>query len=673
MKMTRLYPLALGGLLLPAIANAQTSQQDESTLVVTASKQSSRSASANNVSSTVVSAPELSDAGVTASDKLPRVLPGLNIENSGSMLFSTASLRGVTSAQDFYNPAVTLYVDGVPQLSTNTIQALTDVQSVELLRGPQGTLYGKSAQGGIINIVTQQPDSTPRGYIEGGVSSRDSYRSKFNLTGPIQDGLLYGSVTLLRQVEDGDMINPATGSDDLGGTRASIGNVKLRLAPDEQPWEMGFSASRECTRATQDAYVSWNDIKSRKLSISDGLPDPYMRRCTDSQTLSGKYTTDDWVFNLISAWQQQHYSRTYPSGSLIVNMPQRWNQDVQELRAATLGDARTVDMVFGLYRQNTREKVNTAYDMPTGPYLSSTGYTTAETLAAYSDLTWHLTDRFDIGGGVRFSHDKASTQYHGNMLGNPFGDQGKINDDQVLGQLSAGYMLTDDWRVYTRVAQGYKPSGYNIVPTAGLDAKPFVAEKSINYELGTRYETADVTLQAATFYTHTKDMQLYSGPVGMQTLSNAGKADATGVELEAKWRFAPGWSWDINGNVIRSEFTNDSELYHGNRVPFVPRYGAGSSVNGVIDTRYGALMPRLAINLVGPHYFDGDNQLRQGTYATLDSSLGWQATERMNISVYVDNLFDRRYRTYGYMNGSSAVAQVNMGRTVGINTRIDFF
>ncbi len=673
MKMTRLYPLALGGLLLPAIANAQTSQQDESTLVVTASKQSSRSASANNVSSTVVSAPELSDAGVTASDKLPRVLPGLNIENSGNMLFSTISLRGVSSAQDFYNPAVTLYVDGVPQLSTNTIQALTDVQSVELLRGPQGTLYGKSAQGGIINIVTQQPDSTPRGYIEGGVSSRDSYRSKFNLSGPIQDGLLYGSVTLLRQVDDGDMINPATGSDDLGGTRASIGNVKLRLAPDDQPLEMGFAASRECTRATQDAYVGWNDIKGRKLSISDGSPDPYMRRCTDSQTLSGKYTTDDWVFNLISAWQQQHYSRTFPSGSLIVNMPQRWNQDVQELRAATLGDARTVDMVFGLYRQNTREKLNSAYDMPTMPYLSSTGYTTAETLAAYSDLTWHLTDRFDIGGGVRFSHDKSSTQYHGSMLGNPFGDQGKSNDDQVLGQLSAGYMLTDDWRVYTRVAQGYKPSGYNIVPTAGLDAKPFVAEKSINYELGTRYETADVTLQAATFYTHTKDMQLYSGPVGMQTLSNAGKADATGVELEAKWRFAPGWSWDINGNVIRSEFTNDSELYHGNRVPFVPRYGAGSSVNGVIDTRYGALMPRLAVNLVGPHYFDGDNQLRQGTYATLDSSLGWQATERMNISVYVDNLFDRRYRTYGYMNGSSAVAQVNMGRTVGINTRIDFF
>lgn len=83
----------------------------------------------------------------------------------------------------------------------------------------------------------------------------------------------------------------------------------------------------------------------------------------------------------------------------------------------------------------------------------------------------------------------------------------------------------------------------------------------------------------------------------------------------------PSWSWDINGNMIHSEFTNDSELYHGNRVPFVPRYGAGSSVNGVIDTRYGALMPRLAVNLVGPHYFDGDNQLRQGAYATSTAAL----------------------------------------------------
>ena len=671
MNIIRLYTWTLE-VLLSASVDAQISQQDDHRIVVTASKQSSRSASANNVSSTVVSAPELSAAAVTSSDKLVRVLPGLNIENSGSLIFSTVSLRGVSSAQDFYNPAVTLYVDGVPQLSTNTIQALTDVQSVELLRGPQGTLYGKSAQGGIINIVTQQPDSLPRGYIEGSVSSRDSYRSKLNLSGPIQEGLLYGSMTLLRQVDNGNMINPATGSTDLGGSRTSAGNVKLRLAPDDHPWEMSFSASRDCTRATQDTYVSWDDIKSRQLIIGNGAPDPSLRRCTDSQTLNGKYTTDNWAFNLISSWQQQHYSRTFPTGTLLVNLPQRWNQDVQELRAATYGEARPIDMVLGLYRQNTREKVNATYDM-LSMRMNNNGYTSAETLAAYSDLTWHLTDRFNIGGGVRYSHDKASTQYHGNMLNTPFGDSGKNHDHQVLSQLSTGYMLTDDWRVYTRIAQGYKPSGFNIVPSPRLDAKPFIAEQSINYEIGTGYASSSVQLQAATFHTHTRDMQLYSGPVGMQTLSNAGTSDASGVEFEAKWLFAPGWSWDLNGNVVRSKFTNSSALYSGNRVPFVPRYRAGSSLNGVIDTNYGALMTRLAVNLVGPHNFDGNNQLQQGTYATLDTQLGWQATEFMNISVYVDNLLDRRYHTFGYVSGNGALAQANIGRTIGINTRIDFF
>ena len=234
-------------------------------------------------------------------------------------------------------------------------------------------------------------------------------------------------MTLLRQVDNGNMINPATGSTDLGGSRTSAGNVKLRLAPDDHPWEMSFSASRDCTRATQDTYVSWNDIKSRQLIIGNGAPDPSLRRCTDSQTLNGKYTTDNWAFNLISSWQQQHYSRTFPTGTLLVNLPQRWNQDVQELRAATYGEARPIDMVLGLYRQNTREKVNATYDM-LSMRMNNNGYTSAETLAAYSDLTWHLTDRFNIGGGVRYSHDKASTQYHGNMLNTPFGDSGKNHD-----------------------------------------------------------------------------------------------------------------------------------------------------------------------------------------------------------------------------------------------------
>ena len=685
MQLSRLCLAILGGLLLnSAGAQAQTTPPDpqaatdkKNTIIVTATKQSPYSASAQNVSSAVVNAAQLRDANVTSTQQLSKVLPGLHIENSGILLYPNISLRGVSSAQDFYNSAVTMYVDGVPQLSTYTVQALTDVESVEMLRGPQGTLYGKSAQGGIVNIVTQQPDSTPRGYIESGINSRLGYHGKMNLSGPIQDGLLYGSATILRQVDRGNFRNASSGSDHLGGSKSNVGNIRLRLAPDDKPWETGLAITEECTHATQDTFLPYDKVKRRTLSLDPGSPDPRLRRCTHSQALTGKYTTDNWVINLVSAWQQQRYHELYPNSSLLINLhPERWNQDVQELRAATYGDGHTVDMVFGLYRQNTREKVNRTYDIFNAGmnYMNATSYTANKTMSAYGDLTWHLTDRFDLGGGLRVSHDKAKTNYSGTVMGSPYGAKNNNNDDQVLGQASAGYKLTDAWRVYSRIAQGYKPASFNYTPTIGsTSADPFSAEKSINYEVGSKYGGDTVQAQGAVFYTHTRNMQLYSGPSGMQTLDNAGSANAKGVELSASWQFTPGWSWDVNGTYTHSEFTGSTDRYKHNKVPFIPSYGASTSLNGYIDTRYGALMPRVGLNLVGAHYFDVDNNLRQGAYVTTDLRLGWQATERVNVGVYADNVFDRIYRTYGFTSGDSAYAQRNMGRTLGLDMRVDLF
>ncbi|MBF1995893.1 TonB-dependent siderophore receptor [Serratia symbiotica] len=670
MQLNRITKVMAVSLLLTQYASA--ADNNDETLIVSASKQSATAASSRNVSYAKADESALTDAHVTRTDQLSRVLPGLQMGNSGSLIFQSVSLRGISSAQDFYNPAVTFYVDGVPQLSTFAMQPLMDVESVEMLRGPQGTLYGKSAQGGIINIVTHQPDSPPRGSVEAGYASRDGYHTKFNASGPIQDGLLYGSVTLLREVDQGAMTNPDTGSDHLGGSRTNAGNVRLRLAPDNQPWEASVDITEECTHATQDTYVPFDKVKSRTLDISAGGGDPYLRRCTHSQALSGRYTTDNWIFSLVSAWQQQNYDRQFPYGFYSASLPERWNQNVQELRAATRGNE-TVDMVFGLYRQDTRESLDSSYSYGAIPLTATRSNNQAETLAAYSDLTWHVTSQFDLGAGLRFSHDRAETRYSGNALGTPWGDNNTTRDDQVLGQVSAGYQFTDAWRVYTRIAQGYKPAGFSITPTAGVAAEPYSAEKSINYEIGSRYEYNDLSLNGAVFYTHTKDMQLYSGPVGYQTLSNAGSADASGVELGARWNFTPGWAWEINGNYVHSEFSDDSVTYANKRVPFVPEFAGGTSIVGNIETAWGALMPRAGVNLTGPQYFDGDNTLKQGSYTTADLSLGWQATDRVTVTAYLNNMFDRRYRTYGFLNGTSAYAQVNNGRTAGLDVRVALF
>ncbi|MEI8633582.1 TonB-dependent receptor plug domain-containing protein [Vibrio sp. PP-XX7] len=155
-------------------------------MVVTAAKQSPYSASSTNVASTVVDQTQLEDARVTTIKELTRVLPGLTIEQSGSLLFPVISLRGISSAQDFYHPSVGVYVDGVPLLATDMLQTLDDIQSVQMLKGPQGTLYGQSAEGGIINIVTQKPDNETRAFVEGGYASRQSDHGKIHLSAPLQ-------------------------------------------------------------------------------------------------------------------------------------------------------------------------------------------------------------------------------------------------------------------------------------------------------------------------------------------------------------------------------------------------------------------------------------------------------------------------------------------------------
>lgn len=114
----------------------------------------------------------LRDAGVNDTLALARALPGLYTSYGANVMFPIITLLGMTSSQDFYNPALTVYVDGVPQLPVFAAQALAGVERVELLKGPQGTLYGKSALGGVLNVRTRTPGDAPYFSLRGTLSGR---------------------------------------------------------------------------------------------------------------------------------------------------------------------------------------------------------------------------------------------------------------------------------------------------------------------------------------------------------------------------------------------------------------------------------------------------------------------------------------------------------------------
>ncbi|AJX34315.1 Colicin I receptor precursor [Burkholderia oklahomensis] len=670
-------------------ASGVTAAGELSAVTITASKRDQSLATLNGAA-VVVEQPALDDAQVANTFDLARVLPGVQITSGGSMLFPMIGLRGISSAQDFYNPALTVYVDGVPQLPTFSSQTLLSVDRVELLKGPQGTLYGKSAEGGVLNIVTLPPDNTPRVHLRAGVSSRGGNVEQAEVAGPLVKDLLYGAVSLAHVDAPGDLRNPVSGANHQGGSRSFAGSAKLRLAPSGAPWEVNVSVGRDCAKATQDIYVPFDDIGSRAANIDPRLPaqyaESYMRRCGNSYALSGRYDFGQWRLSAISAWQTVDIERRFPFLQYFTQQPEDWRQNVQELRLATHAPGRRWDAVFGLYRHDVHQSRTYVNDMviPSVVNLSTTASSNeSKSLAAYGDVTWHVTDALDLSAGLRASRDQAWTQFAGTAMASastyvPFAGVNGAAGNRILGKVSAGYQIDPAWRVYANVSQGYKPGGFNLAPSSLADAQGYGPERAVSYELGARYTGRSLRGSVALYRIDIRNAQLYgSDPLGYQSLRNVGDTRSTGVELGVEWGIARGWTAGLDGFVNHATFRSYADPFGcatcaGNDVPFAPRYGFTLNVGGEVPTLVGTVRPRVAVRWLGAQYFDVANKLRQGGYALVDASLGWRPRRDVEFTLYAQNLTNRDYRAYAFRAPTGNLAQVGLGRTVGVTVAFDY-
>ncbi|WP_226944633.1 TonB-dependent receptor [Pseudomonas sp. FME51] len=628
----------------------------------------------------------LEDAQVESTLELDRVFPELYMSHSATFLFPIITLRGVTSAQDFYNPALTVYVDGVPQLPIFAAQSLLGVEQVELLKGPQGTLYGKSAQGGVLNIVTHKPNNTPEFVARGGVSSRGGYQLQAEGSGPLVQDLLYGSVSLLTNDVNGDVRSDVIGSNRLGGVRSRAGNAKLRLAPTGSPWELGLSAGRDCATGDQEVYTLYDDYKSRRAYVLPDLPhayrDFYQRRCANSFSATGQYDFDIWRLSVIASSQRADTTRRWPLDAYFPQFAEDWKQNTQEVRIATRRaedgeqQPRAWDAVFGLYRQEVDLSRGYQFDMVLPSFyrvVDSNSSNRSESLAGYGDVTWHLTSKLDLTTGLRFSRDEARTSFQGDQMGTAFQGRASGSQNTWLGHIAAGYQFAPQWRGYVNVAQGYKPLGYNLAPSNVEDAKGYGRERSISYEAGVRYTGRDVRASMALYRVDSKDVQLYGdGDFGYQTLKNVGDTRSLGVEFNTEWDVSRQLTLSAGGFINDATFRRfeDSSTCTGckdNDVPMAPRYGLTLSAKGNVPVGQTILRPQLTVRRTGAHYFDSANTLRQSAYTLVDAGLAWSPTSNLELMLYAHNLTDKAYRSYGFSYGATGnFAQVAPGRTVGL-------
>ncbi|MDQ1153643.1 TonB-dependent receptor [Brevundimonas sp. SORGH_AS_0993] len=569
---------------------------------------------------TAVTAETLAQANITNVTGLNGTVPGLVVARSGGGELMVA-IRGIgseTPENTNTQPGVSYHVDGVYIFNSIAASAaFIDVAQVEILRGPQGTMFGQGSTGGTINVVTNQPElGRYGGAFSLGAGNYDLVKSSAALNVPIGDQFaIRGAIQTLKH----DGYADATG---VSGTD----RYPLDQA-DEVGWKVaGLWAPRDDLSFTLGAiHFDSNTNGPAQKNILDPEPNPRLltqdypgKSVVETTLYSGvvKWELPWATFKSISSYQKLHsiqawdadglttslfYGLTYDprlySGTRYDHVP-LWQSDTkswtQEFNFAsnTDGPFRWIGGVVYLKSKNAQYVVeyrgsdtnitrpalarNSAWN---DPAVASVTYADLseverESWAAYFQGAYTLTDHLTLTAGLRYNSDDysgASDNYSGGVSKQTSGSHLQpsprpgLSTEEVTGKLSLDYQFTPTNLLYASYTRGYKPGGLNGASDSGTAWQSIKAtyqpETVDSFEIGSKNRFHDNTIQlnASAFLYDYKNMQfLEEDPVlYYEGTSNAPSAQIYGLELEGSWLVTPKWRFDGSLSFTKGEFDED--------------------------------------------------------------------------------------------------------------------
>ena len=604
----------------PANAAPEASQLPE--VVVTAQK---RSENLQEVPAqvNVVSSQELEQLHVTQLTDIGAYVPGLQVNSGGAPGQTILSLRGIAPIGP--SATVGVYLDDTPVGSTSveasgarfSLDLLPyDLQRLEILQGPQGTLYGANSIGGLIKYVLTQPDLREYHLRVGGdvfgVENAGTVGGggRINVTGPIVEDKLAFLASYASENTPGYINNSETGEKDQNGVRQQTGRLALLWTPTPA-LSFKLNALLQKTDADNDATVALNPTTLQPLvgELTNNNYVPETSRET-LQNYSGDINWDlKWAkltsvtsYGQTSNFLQEDKSHTYgtllplfgfPVGKSYYTDDYVTNKVTEELRLAS-GTGKLIDwLVGGFYTHESTENFQQAYvESFAGvltPHLNPLVYAVLPDIyreyAAFGDLTLHVTDKFDLAGGLRYAYNDQN--FHTLSKGVLTGSadlSGHSSEGVVTYNFNPRYQITRDVLAYLRIASGYQAGGPNIpYPTV----PPVVKSDTLtNYEVGLKSEFWDrrALLNIAAFYIDWNNIQVdaLQKSTGLSFLENGGTAKSEGVSLDGSLRPLAGLV--LSGNVTYTDAVLTQNVPNGagldgDRLPYIPEWSGSLQAN----------------------------------------------------------------------------------------------
>ncbi len=569
-----LLSLALAAILLPLPGMAQDARVLEE-VVVTAQK---RAESVQDVPMgiTAITGDALVNAGVANTTDLVKLSPSLTYGQGDNKQNSGFSIRGVgTSVFSIgVETSVAVVIDDVSTVQAGqSLTSLVDIERIEVLRGPQSTLFGKSASAGLINVVTKAPAEEFEAGLELTATDDNEQRVTASVSGPVTPDLRYRLSGHWSEL-DGYLDN-LTNNDEINEEESQGLRGKLRWdISDAVQADFGAYYSKDETTCCAFSWVDL-DPEARVFGFVPGEVAPGIVPSDENRDVrrddipdstaentgyNARFIVDLGEFTLtsISAYDNWNYENVQDvdfsdvdvlgfftggavSGGFRADSEVDTDFVSQEFRLSSPVYDR-YDYLVGLYYADA--ETDRSFVRNQGlPILPSDWNATAttESVALFGTFNWRFTESLQLTAGLRWNDEEISIDYINNLATDDGKVKGDDSDSEILGNLSLQYFVQDDVMLYARYAQGYKGQAYNVVTgftQADADA-PVAPEKSDAFELGVRSTLWDQRLQlnATLFYTEYEDFQAQNTiitPEGdfLNKLRNVGELETQGLELD---------------------------------------------------------------------------------------------------------------------------------------------
>ncbi|PIE70799.1 MAG: TonB-dependent receptor [Deltaproteobacteria bacterium] len=615
--------------------------------------------------------------GTNALGSLMRFTPNVYIKDtsSGGSIVS----RGISTIDTSLFSPMGLYVNDAPcPIGYMSNQDLFDVERVEVLRGPQATLYGRNSESGVINIVLRQPDNEQRSsvFLEGG--SHRTGRTGASASGPVVKDTLFYALSFLGHMTDGYNENMLTGKNDVNGEETLTARGTLRWTPGKN-WAVRFHLDAATRNLGISAlrYSNGPNATDRFNVASNESDDADENERGQSVRINYQWTG----MELTAITSHRTFDRTHHLDAdrtarpmAISDLDMELDSWAQEIRLASTNKCR-LNWLLGFHGRY--ETIDSGFDfthMIPVRTSSRSGKSKDLGYAGFGQATYEVMDGLRLTGGLRVdvSHNSGKQTYRPKTGSVSY--EKDVDSTEWLPMASLACDLTPSTTAYTTVSRGYLAGGFNFYTATDKDSFAYDAEHTMNYEAGLKTNWLDhaLSLNTTIFYTDISDKQVREeipgAGLGVWKFTNAARAHTQGLELEARYRPMTGlqilagfgwagsevdtWKTTVRGNPVD---------YSGNKLVWAPEYTYNLGVQ--YDHANGFFFVGDFLG-TGKQYFDAANQLMEDGYETVNLRLGYQS-ETIVFSISCNNLLNESYTVKQVSMSQFTLVEDGTPRTFG--------